>query len=818
MQCIIGRLGATGVGDGDQMYWNPVLYSRVMAAAKGTVHVVTYYSPETSYTVATLDVDQSQGLPVQCRQELTIVGKMPALNVGEYVSVTGNLDRHKEYGHQLQVVDCKVELPVTEEGIVRFLGSGLIRGVGPATAKKLVQAWGVETLTVLDQDLDRLAEIPRLGRSNADRIRDGWENHKSQRMLTLLLQEFGVTPTMAQRIHEEMGVGAVARLRENPYLLCQLSQVGFKTADTIAARLGIKDDQFVRVEAALLYVMDSSLNNGHTYLPGPELVQETSSLTNGRIEKVASCLLQVLGKGKLVAKVGPGGETFLPEWQITETFAPDSHSVASLQPQTKADRSISAQTRQIDPMQTLAPLAVYLDWMAHCETGLIENLADLMQRETQVSHLMGGFDWHEFWRSRSMDFLLTSGQKQAVQAALLSPFSVLTGGPGTGKTTTIRSIIELCEQQRLTVELAAPTGRAAKRMQETTGLPARTLHRLLEVNMMQGAMTFDRNEANPLEGDVLIVDEASMLDLRMAYHLSKAIPPSMHIMLVGDVDQLPSVSPGNVLGDVIRRIDDGDLSRPTQGAGPCIVRLEEIHRQSQGSAIVTNAHRIRQGEMPLIDNAQGKDFFFMQAEDQAQAQQICIDLVKTRLPDYYGLSPREIMLLSPIRRGLAGVVSLNQALQQSLNPPQPSEETISRGDLVLRARDPVMQLRNDYDKMVFNGDLGTLNQIRPGAKEAFITFDDRVLPYTTAELAQITLAYAVTIHKSQGSEYPAVVVPLMSAHWVMLQRNLLYTALTRAKQLVVVVGQRQALERAVNNAHVGHRYSGLYAGLKAQAA
>ena len=800
------------------MYWNPVLYSRVMAAAKGTVHVVTYYSPETSYTVATLDVDQSQGLPVQCRQELTIVGKMPALNVGEYVSVTGNLDRHKEYGHQLQVVDCKVELPVTEEGIVRFLGSGLIRGVGPATAKKLVQAWGVETLTVLDQDLDRLAEIPRLGRSNADRIRDGWENHKSQRMLTLLLQEFGVTPTMAQRIHEEMGVGAVARLRENPYLLCQLSQVGFKTADTIAARLGIKDDQFVRVEAALLYVMDSSLNNGHTYLPGPELVQETSSLTNGRIEKVASCLLQVLGKGKLVAKVGPGGETFLPEWQITETFAPDSHSVASLQPQTKADRSISAQTRQIDPMQTLAPLAVYLDWMAHCETGLIENLADLMQRETQVSHLMGGFDWHEFWRSRSMDFLLTSGQKQAVQAALLSPFSVLTGGPGTGKTTTIRSIIELCEQQRLTVELAAPTGRAAKRMQETTGLPARTLHRLLEVNMMQGAMTFDRNEANPLEGDVLIVDEASMLDLRMAYHLSKAIPPSMHIMLVGDVDQLPSVSPGNVLGDVIRRIDDGDLSRPTQGAGPCIVRLEEIHRQSQGSAIVTNAHRIRQGEMPLIDNAQGKDFFFMQAEDQAQAQQICIDLVKTRLPDYYGLSPREIMLLSPIRRGLAGVVSLNQALQQSLNPPQPSEETISRGDLVLRARDPVMQLRNDYDKMVFNGDLGTLNQIRPGAKEAFITFDDRVLPYTTAELAQITLAYAVTIHKSQGSEYPAVVVPLMSAHWVMLQRNLLYTALTRAKQLVVVVGQRQALERAVNNAHVGHRYSGLYAGLKAQAA
>lgn len=805
-------------GEGYRKYGNRMLYSHVMAEAKGTVRVVTYYSPETGYTVATLDVDQSRGLSAPCRHELTFVGNLPPLNVGEYVSLEGDLQRHKQYGYQLQVVDCRVELPVTEEGIVRFLGSGLIKGVGPATAQKLVQAWGVETLTVLDRDLDRLTEIPRLGHGTVQKIRAGWEHHKSRRSLTLLLQEFGVTPTMAQRIHDEMGPGAVARLRENPYLLCRLSQVGFKTADTIAFRLGIKGDQFARVEAALLYVMDNSLNDGHSYLPGPELVTATSALTGARPEKVADSLIQVLSAGKLVAMLGPGGEPFLPRWQITETVAPAAADPAAgrRRPRQPAAVAEAVQDRPADAVQTVAPLAVYLEWMAHCETGLAENLAALMQRDTRVSRRMGGFDWNEFWRTRSADFLLTAGQKAAVQAALLSPFSVLTGGPGTGKTTTIHSLIELCRQQRLSVELAAPTGRAAKRMQEATGLPARTLHRLLEVNMTQGVMTFDRNETNHLDGDLLIVDEVSMLDLRMAYHLSKAVAPAMHVMLVGDVDQLPSVSPGNVLQDIIRRIDDGALAHPAQGAGPRIVRLHEIHRQSRGSAIVTNAHRIRRGQPPLIDNAQDKDFFFMQVDDQTRAQQICVDLVKTRLPNYYGFAQRDVMVLSPIRKGQTGVAALNQALQQSLNPPAPGAEAWTQGDMALRVGDPVMQLRNDYEKMVFNGDLGTLVQVRSGAQDALIAFDDRVLPYTAAELAHVALAYAVTIHKSQGSEYPAVVVPLMTAHWVMLQRNLLYTALTRAKQLVVVVGQRQALDRAVQNAEVGHRYSGLYTSLKTQ--
>lgn len=794
-----------------------MLYSQVMAEAKGTVQFVTYYSPESGYTVATLHVAQSQGLPAQCRRELTIVGRMPALNVGEYVTVSGNLDLHKEYGHQLQVVDCTVELPVTEEGIKRFLGSGLIKGVGPATADKLVTAWGVETLKVLDHDLDRLTEISRLTRSTAQKIRAGWENHKSQRMLALLLQDFGVTPALAQRIHEEMGAGAAARLRKNPYLLCELSRVGFKTADGIAAQLGIKGDQFIRVKAALLYVMDNSLNNGHTYLPGSELVEETSKLTGASPEKVANSLIHVLSEGTLVATQGPGKEPYLPEWQITETHSPHGPASTPSQPLSIVGSSNKVLLNPADPVQTVSPLAVYLDWMAHCESGLIDNLTELMQRDTRVLQQMGDFDWNNFWRTREEDFLLTSGQKEAVQAALLSPFSVLTGGPGTGKTTTIRSIIELCQEQRLTVELAAPTGRAAKRIQETTGLPARTLHRLLEVNMMQGAMTFDRNETNPLEGDLLIVDEVSMLDLRMAYHLSKAIPPSMHVMLVGDVDQLPSVSPGNVLADIVQRIDDGDLANSAQGVGPLIVRLKEIHRQGQGSAIVTNAHRIRLGQMPLIDNTQGKDFYFMQEDDPIRVQQICVDLVKTRLPDYYGLSRRDIMLLSPLRKGPTGVESMNLALQQELNPPKPAEVSIEKGTLLLRAGDPVMQLRNDYDKMVYNGDLGILSQVRTGGKEAVITFDDRVLPFSVADLAQITLAYAITIHKSQGSEYPAVIVPLMTAHWVMLQRNLLYTALTRAKQLVVIVGQREALDRAVRNAHLGHRYSGLYAGLKSLA-
>lgn len=793
-----------------------MLYSQVMAEAKGTVQLVTYYSPETGYTVATLQVDQSQGLPAQCRKELTIVGQMPALNIGEYVTVSGNMDLHREYGHQLQVVDCIIELPVTEEGIKRFLGSGLIKGVGPATAEKLVNAWGLETLMVLDHDLDRLEEIPRLARSTSQKIRIGWENHKSQRNLALLLQDFGVTPAMAQRIHEEMGTGAAARLRENPYLLCELSRVGFKTADAIASQLGIEGDQFVRIEAALLYVMDSSLNNGHSFLPGPELVEETVDLTGASPEKVAESLIHVLSKGKLEATHGTWEEPYQPEWQVTTVHTPNDPVAASSQSPVPAESSrLSFNSGQA--FQTVSPLSIYLDWMAHCERGLIDNLSDLMQRDTRVLRHMGDFDWNGFWRTRSEEFLLTSGQKMAVQAALLSPFSVLTGGPGTGKTTTIRSIIELCQLEKFTVELAAPTGRAAKRMQETTELPARTLHRLLEVNMTQGSMSFDRNEDNPLEGDLLIVDEASMLDLRMAYHLSKAIPHSMHVMFVGDVDQLPSVSPGNVLADIIKRIDDADLHNPAQGGGPTIVRLKEIHRQGQGSAIVTNAHLIRQGQMPVIDNAKGKDFYFMQADDPTHAQQVCVDLVKSRLPDYYGFSQRDIMLLSPLRKGPAGVESLNLALQQNLNPPKPAEVSIEKGTLVLRAGDPVMQLRNDYDKMIFNGDLGILAQVRPGGKDAVIAFEDRFLPYSAAELAQITLAYAITIHKSQGSEYPAVVVPLMNSHWVMLQRNLLYTALTRAKQLVVIVGQREALDRAVKNAHLGHRYSGLYAGLKTRA-
>lgn len=787
-----------------------------MAEARGAVRHVTYYSPESGYTVATLDLDRSEGLPPALRREVTVVGRMPSLNVGEYVTVQGHVDRHREYGDRLQVTDCRVELPVTEEGILRFLSSGFIKGVGPATAKRLVDAWGAETLNILDRDLDRLEEVPRLHANAASRIRKGWEAQKSKRALTLLLQEFGVTPAMAQRIHDELGTSAVFKLRENPFLLCEISNVGFKTADSFAARLGVQGDLHVRLEAALLYVMQSALNEGHTHLIGQELIAKASELTEAAPERVAEVVRQTVGAGKLTATRGPGGEPYEPEWRITKAFAPatpqDGRSGAS-DPDTASPASREAvPAKGIE--QEIEPLAVYLNWMAQCEQGLTGNLSRLMKRQSLFEDLVEDFDWNEFWREQGEEFLLTEGQKEAVQAAFLSPFAVLTGGPGTGKTTTIRSIISICERKDLQVQLAAPTGRAAKRMQESTDHAASTLHRLLDVRMWKGVMTFERNEANPLEGDLLIVDEASMLDVRLAHHLCKAIPDSMHVMLVGDVDQLPSVSPGNVLADIIRHIEAGEAGIPWEKDLPRVVRLTEIHRQGRDSAVVMNAHRIRAGEMPVIDNASGKDFYFMPADDPLQAQQLCVDLISRRLPDYYGFEPREIMLLSPLRKGAAGVEELNRALQARLNPPSPDDPELTLGGQKLRARDPVMQLRNDYEKLVFNGDMGTLVQVKPGG-ESIVNCDDRILTYTPAELHQLTLAYAVTIHKSQGSEYPAVVVPLMMAHWIMLQRNLLYTALTRAKRLAVIVGQQDAIRRAVENATGSQRNSALYESLQA---
>ena len=776
-----------------------------MAEVTGTIRNLTYYSPDTGFTVARLDVEASRGVRLAGQAPLTIVGILPPVKTGDSVQVTGTLEQHKAYGPQFRVASLSMDLPVTEDGIARFLGSGLFKGLGPATARTIVQAWGTKALDMLDADPARLAEIPGFGPRKVERITEAWKRNQSTRSLMLLLQEFGLSLLMAKRIHAEMGPGAADRIKRNPFLLCSIAGIGFKRADAIAARIGIQGDMYERVEAGLHYTLDLALNQGHAYLTGAELVQRTGQLVRAQPERVQECLLQMLGQEQAMAACAPGGGRFLPRWQEPSLYLP-----AAGQPDAADPAAPPAATA---PALNWSELTVYLPWVYQCENGLAANLARLLWRTTPLARRMARYNWNGYWARSAQELPLTDLQKRAVQAAAQSPFAVLTGGPGTGKTTTIHALLDLCRALKRTALLAAPTGRAAKRMQETTGQPARTVHRLLEATAASGSMRFHRDDSSPLEGDVLIVDEASMLDLHLAYHLSKAIPDHMHVLWVGDVDQLPSVGAGNVLQDIIHAIESEAADWAAAAHRPQVVRLDEIHRQSQDSAIVTNAHRIRKGDMPLIQNGRFKDFFFLPESDPERAQALCLQLARERLPTYFGIEPHEIMVLSPMRRGAVGVEALNQALQAGLNPADKNPDCLRQGDMILRPGDPVMQVRNDYDKMVYNGDLGMLASVDPEKGEASVRFEERIVPYTAQELPKITLAYAVTIHKSQGSEYPAVILPLMNAHYIMLQRNLLYTALTRAKRLVVIVGQRAALHRAVGNAQVAERNSALYASL-----
>ncbi len=778
-----------------------------MITAKGTVTTVTYYNQENGFTVARLAVESAEGMPKPRHGTLTIVGDMPELSAGDALEVTGELVHHATYGDQLRVQSWGFDVPATRTGVKRFLGSGLFKGIGKETANKIVKAWGTEALDILDRNPERLAEIPGLGTAKIRTISASWHEQKSLRNLMFYLQELGVTPGLGRRIHEEMGHESIPRLRENPYLLCKMEGIGFKRADALAAKAGILNDKFERVEAAILHVIQQSLNEGHSFLPGQVLLERTHELTQVATDRIWEHLHRMLSMESVVATLAPGQERFVQPWTVTQIYDPvptpnpNTESPSPIPPTTKTE------VRQAQP--DMEELAIYLPWVYQCESGLAQNLKDLLDRTTELSHRARTWTWEEFFQQNENEMPLSTQQQEAVQAVMHHPFSVLTGGPGTGKTTTIRTIISLCKEQNLHVNLAAPTGRAAKRMQEATGMPASTIHRLLEVSVQAG-MEFSRDERNPLEGDLLIVDEASMLDVHIAYFLSKAIPAHMHVLLVGDVDQLPSVGVGNVLRDIIHVIESRSAGH-SASAGICpIVRLDVIFRQGADSAIVENAHRIRRGHEPIIDNQTFRDFYFMSHDDPQKAHDTILSLLAQRLPSYFDLKVQDIMVLCPMRRGAVGVDNLNESLQRVLNPPGTNEPELHRGGMVLRKGDLVMQIRNDYQKMVFNGDLGTLVNVDPQNKGAQIRFDDVTHDYDQSDLGNITLAYAITVHKSQGSEYPAVVIPLMRSHSIMLQRNLLYTAMTRAKQLVVIVGERAALRQAVRNARVSQRYSALY--------
>jgi exodeoxyribonuclease V alpha subunit len=714
------------------------------ATLEGTVERLVYSGGDGTFTVARLKLERGGDL-------VTIVGSLVGIPAGAVLRVSGRFETTARFGDQFRVSRYTEVAPQTIEGLRRYLGSGLIKGIGPEFASRIVARFGIETLEILDRDPGRISEVPGIGPSRARAIRSAWSAQREVRKVMVFLQGYGVSPAFAARIYKKYGAAAIARVRENPYRLAfDVWGIGFLSADKLAAALGIARDAPSRAEAGVRHVLDDEGGNGHVFVPRPRLAQKAAALLE-LPEEAADAAIDRLARTGDVA----------------------------------VDASIVEDARAS---------AVYEAGLYRAETALAAGLRKLLAAPAPKLEIdqARALAWYE----KEAGIALARQQAEAVTTALTAKVAVITGGPGVGKTTIVRGIVSILDKKGVAVALAAPTGRAAKRLADATGVPASTLHRLLEWRPAEAS--FARNTARPLEADVVIVDEASMVDTRLGADLVGALPPSTRLVLVGDVDQLPSVGPGTVLADVI-----------ASGAVP-VVRLTEIFRQAAESLIVVNAHRIHDGDMPDLGAGAARDFFFLEEDDPGRAAALIRDLVTTRLPRRYQLAPQEIQVLSPMHRGELGAGNLNALLQEALTT---GAVGVDRGARSLRVGDKVMQVRNDYDKEVWNGDSGVIEGIDSEAETLTIRFDDRSVEYGLDELDTLTLAYAATVHKSQGSEYPAVVIPVHTQHYVMLQRNLLYTAVTRGKRLVVLVGSRKALGIAVRNADVAARCSGLAARL-----
>jgi exodeoxyribonuclease V alpha subunit len=720
-----------------------------------------------------------QLLPDGQSSTATVVGNMLGINVGECVALTGAWVAHSQYGRQFKAESVQTVLPATVAGIERYLGSGMIKGVGPVTAKRIVRKFGAETLTVIEQAPERLLEVLGVGRKRVDMIARAWAEQQKIKEVMLFLQSHNVSTGLAVRIYKRYGDDAVEIVKNDPYRLArEVYGIGFLTADKIARELGIAHDAPERVAAGVAYVLSQAADEGNTYLPEKELTKRGAELL-----------------GVSEAQAGEGIRTLLADEQVW---------VEGEKPSWADERSVRA------PVTALAEeRPVYLLPFYYGEVGVTARLRRLAEASADRLAAFASFNWPAALALLAAGApnhqTLTAKQMEVVQAALTQRVVVLTGGPGTGKTFSVRSIIRLAEAAGVRIALASPTGRAAKRLAETTGRQAKTLHRLLEFKPGEGGgLAFQRNEENPLDADLVIVDEASMLDLLLTNHLLKAIPPGAHLLFVGDIDQLPSVGAGNVLRDIIAAIEEGD-GLPNAA----VIRLDTIFRQAEGSYIITNAHRINQGQMPVLDNKNSKDFFIFTEEDAEKAAALVVEIVRERIPRKFGLAPDQIQVLSPMHRGAVGVGNLNAALQAALNPYRPTAAERQVGGRTYRVGDRVMQIRNNYDKEVFNGDMGQILDIDLEEQAVTVRMDERTVRYDFLELDELIHAYAVSVHKSQGSEFPAVVIPLLPTHYMMLQRNLLYTAVTRAQKLVVLVGAPRAIAIAVRNDRAHQRYSGL---------
>jgi len=731
-----------------------------MDTLTGSVERVTYYNPENGYTVLRLRPEQGKAFGLNREGLATVVGNLPELSPGEYLQLSGRWANHPRHGQQFAVETCERRLPASAAGIRRYLGSGLVRGIGPRLAERIVDHFGARTLDVIEAEPERLEEVADIGPKRTALIARAWEEQKHVKEIMLFLHSYGVSTNLAVKIYKQYDEQALPIVQSDPYRLSRdIYGIGFKTADRIAQALGLPADHPSRIEAGLVYALNEMVDDGHVYAPQDELSERAAELLG-----VSSELIQ------------PALERLRQDGRIRPDHLPFEQE----------DKVPAAQVRET-PEPAYGTHAIYLTPLYYGETGVAERLNALAAAiPTRLSGMPPAFT--------ALDPGLSEEQTSAIRSALSHPVSVLTGGPGTGKTTCIRALIAALEAAHKRYALASPTGRAAKRLSEAAGKPASTIHRLLGFKPGEG---FTYNESNPLQVDLLVVDEASMLDLLLANNLLKALKPGTHLLLVGDADQLPSVGAGDVLRDVI-----ASQSMP-------VTRLSVIFRQAEGSHIITNAHRINRGEMPLFAK-ESEDFFLFPAEDAESAAEWVEEVACRRIPERFGLDPRgDVQVLAAMYRGPAGVHALNERLQASLNPPGAMTAEKALYGQVFRLGDKVMQTKNNYDKDVFNGDIGFVRAINPVEHTLTVEVDRRGVVYDWSEADQLTLAYAVSVHKAQGSEFPAVVVPMVTAHYLMLQRNLLYTAVTRAKELCVLVGSRKAITIAVRNDKVARRYTAL---------
>lgn len=738
-----------------------------MVKIRCVVERITYQNPENGYSV------------LKCRVKgygelVPVVGNLLDANVGSVLLAEGDWKVDAKYGRQFAAQNWEETLPATVYGMEKYLGSGLIKGVGPKFAKRIVREFGTDTFSVIEDHVELLAKVEGIGRKRVQMIAQSWEKQKEVKNIMLFLQEHQVSSSFAAKIYKQYGNDSIAVMKKNPYQLADdIWGIGFRTADQIAEKLGFEKESYVRLRSGLMYTLSELSDDGHVYAEKQQLIDKASELLEASAETVIMTMDDMILKGELIqeknfAKSDEEGNPVIPVY-LPPFYYAEVGVASKLKKLASAPAGDRLYTKLMEAREKTGNLNLSVD------IGAVQEKAGMTYDEVQAD---------------------------AIRQAATAKVMVLTGGPGTGKTTTTHGIISAYRAYGLKILLAAPTGRAAKRMTEATGLEAKTIHRLLECKPPDG---YQKNEENPLEGDVLIIDECSMIDMILMNSLLKAIPPAMRLILVGDIDQLPSVGAGNVLRDMI---DSGSFP---------VIRLTRIFRQAQSSRIIMNAHRINEGQMPDISNGKETDFFFMENESAESVVSQIVELVKNKLPQFYHVEPEQIQVLTPMQRGVVGATNLNLALQEVLNPTEHEvfmrgrgavtmpKDCLRRSGFVFRADDKVMQIKNNYDKDVFNGDIGIIESVDVADRTLKVNFDNRSIEYDVTELDELVHAYATTIHKAQGSEYPIVVMPVLMNHYVMLQRNLIYTGITRAKKILVIVGTKKALSYAVRNVTVTKR-------------